>query len=204
MREPEASETNGAGLPAALALLVLPLAIAALFACSPQERYEVLSFVFDGVPPPGAVEAQPPTQAQLTTGQPPPWRTDLEAPLFYASVHEPFQEGDCGTCHAPRPALISPPPDQTMCLSCHGQQVVAERWDHGPLRMGLCSLCHEPHLSTLPHLERLPQPEQCTLCHSEPDLMTRVPNHRGPEEQRCTDCHDPHRRGILVALEAQP
>jgi predicted CXXCH cytochrome family protein len=182
------------------ALLILLGALA--LACTPESRHEILSFVFDGVPEPGTVEARPPTAAELTTGQEPPWRDPFEPPQFFASVHQPYRERDCWSCHAPRPFIAALPPDQSMCLPCHGERLVEENWAHGPLRLALCSVCHEPHLSEHVHLERTSQPGLCTVCHGEPDLMSAVPEHVGQEARRCTDCHDPHREGAPVVNEA--
>jgi predicted CXXCH cytochrome family protein len=145
--------------------------------------------------------------AELLTQAPLPPRSPLEPPVFFASVHKPYAEQACGECHVVAESHALAVLDQTLCLRCHGAQVLRERWDHGPLNFGLCRICHEPHLSRFPHLQSQEQPGLCTHCHDSTSLMTDIEDHRGAEEQRCTDCHDPHRSGVYVAdapLEAEP
>lgn len=166
-----------------------------LVACSAETRHRVLTFLFDGVPAPGEVEAAPPTLDQLLPAEPARaatrFRPDppLRATRFFASVHAPYAESRCTECHTLDQMATPLPLDQALCLRCHADAV---RWDHGPVALGLCQLCHDPHLAEQPHLARMPQPALCTGCHRAATLMTDIPEHRGREESLCTDCHDPH------------
>jgi predicted CXXCH cytochrome family protein len=170
-------------------------AFVAITACSVEQRYDVLSFLFDGVPPPGSELARPPRMDDFL----PPVRSQgippFEDLVYYRSIHQPYRERLCGECHdiseAGRPVL----PDHVQCLRCHGEEFAAERWDHGPAAIAVCGVCHDPHASPGFALEVAPQPQLCTQCHADPNLMA-LPAHAGHEPQRCTDCHDPHRRTL--------
>jgi predicted CXXCH cytochrome family protein len=170
-----------------------------LAACSPERRYQILSHIFDGVPPPGTVQAEPPRQDALLPPVPSAGQAPFAAPQYFASVHQPYADRRCEQCHALDEMGLPVLPDQIGCLRCHGEEALREGWDHGPAAFGVCRACHDPHLSIHTHLTIEAQPALCTACHSSVSLMTAVSAHLGQETKRCTDCHDPHRRGLLVA-----
>jgi predicted CXXCH cytochrome family protein len=178
----------------ALAALVV-----SLIACSAETRHRILSSVFDGVPRPGSSAAPEPTMARLMT--PPSAGADsvIEREIQWASVHGPYAQGDCGACHSGEITEAVVALNDTQCLSCHSSGMHAERWDHAPAALGLCSLCHVAHVSSQPGLQSQPQPELCVSCHADHTLMTSVEAHRDLRNQGCTACHDPH-RGSELAL----
>ena len=76
--------------------------------------------------------------------------------------HKPLTEpGSCGTCHATHASsfsrlLISSEKD--LCLGCHGvanlgtpplrnikTELQGKKYLHGPISMGKCTICHDPH-----------------------------------------------------------
>jgi predicted CXXCH cytochrome family protein len=71
---------------------------------------------------------------------------------------------------------------------------------------GGCTVCHSPHSSRLPSLQRQTQPAECLGCHDKElktddgrvltnmqALLQQNPDHHGPiREGVCTACHDPH------------
>jgi predicted CXXCH cytochrome family protein len=182
----------------ALALLVLIIAIA----CSVDQRHRVLTFFFEGVPAPGSRPARAP---RMDAFLPPPRRQGIspfESVEYFLSVHAPYEEGVCGECHEIEAHAQTVLPDHVQCLRCHGEQAVSERWDHGPAALGVCTTCHDPHVSQFPHLEVAPQPALCTSCHATAEVFA-LPAHVGRETARCSECHDPHRLGPPRSL-AQP
>jgi len=85
---------------------------------------------------------------------------------------------------------------------------------HGPVAMGWCVMCHEPHSSPYAKLlTAYPTARLCGRCHERADLVEFTPEHRpgSPAEaypangddhtktevvrvvRDCTRCHDPHR-----------
>lgn len=184
---------------AAAASIVVCLAVCA---CSETARYRVLSTFFDGVPPPPGMPApeQPriaiadqggslfsESMRRLRAEKPPP----PEIPRI-VSVHEPVAQRQCGECHdmnAPGSGLRH---DATYCDKCHKEQRVREGWDHGPMNLGTCIPCHEPHRSRYEHLLAKAMPALCVDCHDSPELPGQdyhvVENYDG-----CIACHDPHR-----------
>jgi hypothetical protein len=86
----------------------------------------------------------------------------------------------------------APPPDPTECVACH-DTINLERFrtrTHGKLG---CVTCHTA-ITTLPHAEKLPQP-QCVRCHDHEgqDYATSVhgvARKQGKEHApTCTTCH---------------
>lgn len=181
---------------------IAALVVSLTLACTADQRHGVLTTLFDGVPPRGAIAAEPPRVAQFlppveSAGLPP-----FEREEHFLSVHRPYAEGVCGECHDLSQQAQTLLTDQVQCLRCHGDQAVAEAWDHGPAALGECSVCHDAHVSAQTHLQRIPQPALCAMCHVEPDLMARVPAHLAAADTRCTACHDPHRH--LLRADAGP
>lgn len=178
------------GLPS---LLVFTLAIG-LGACSSQVRHQVLSTLFDGVPPPEGTEA-PLAVAHSETGE----LLVGDEPLTPPSSHPPFRERNCAACHQTGSlrALRSAP--QLYCLKCHDGETAPDptrglTWVHGPVSAVECLQCHHPHESRFPHLVKAPGAAVCTACHVEKAAdPRRVATGRGPPTwPSCLDCHSPH------------
>lgn len=170
-------------------------------ACSATSSYDVLSFLFDGVPPPESSEVTPlgpPAPPELLAepvveGPPPPARN---------SVHRPYAEGRCDKCHASRegkPADISSifqgvpmllKPVEKLCLQCH--TIEAKKFLHAPAISGQCIFCHEPHRSPTHHMLLMPTTrELCVRCHRGATFLTEEA-HAKYGERECVECHDPH------------
>lgn len=177
-----------------MTLVALGLAIA----CTAQTRYEVLSFFFDGVPQPGGSAAPTPSVAGLMTEPSATGDSPLDVSLNWASVHPPYMDQQCNLCHSSELTEVLVATDQSLCLRCHGDEVIEQNWDHGPAEMGQCRICHEAHVSVYPNLQVAEQPLLCVSCHAEPTLMERIDAHQGHANRACTSCHDPHRRSVTV------
>lgn len=185
-------------LPAA----VLILCGLAVVACSPMTRYQVLSFLFDGVPPPPGHVAEPrprEDRGRPTSAFAAGLRTIREeairpqAPPRIASVHEPYQERNCGLCHdMTHSGMKDPARDASLCDRCHLDQRQEQGWDHGPINLGTCIPCHVPHASIHEHLLSVPVPDLCLDCHVDVTPASHE-DHDVENFNNCVECHDPHR-----------
>lgn len=76
--------------------------------------------------------------------------------------HKPtIETGGCASCHSPhfsQSKNLLPSDEMTLCLSCHNKgnlgisglknikkQLEGKKYLHGPLAMGECKACHDPH-----------------------------------------------------------
>ncbi|MFG0286306.1 MAG: cytochrome c3 family protein [Phycisphaerales bacterium JB039] len=143
--------------------------------CSPQRRFEVLSFFFDGVPDPSA--------PAFAAGQP-----LRESPTY--SIHKPYAEERCSDCHTGRFNMQSL--DSGICMKCHENVPTEQPRMHGPVAAMACLWCHSAHESAYAHLLKGPARQVCTACH-EPALLDAqaVPEH-ADESVSCLQCHYGH------------
>jgi len=179
--------------------------------CDRESRYKVLTFFFEGVPEPGAKKARrwvsdantvTMTNAQLRDQQKDGNRAAPVDKLGQrlSSRHDFSRE--CDKCHtggmtSGHQELRAPLPD--LCYSCHSDLHQKGDYLHGPLYVGECVFCHEPHSSGFIHLQKAPQPDLCLRCHQESDLVL-IPGHREALQGVCTDCHDPHGSSVPKLL----
>lgn len=161
---------------------ILCIALGSFLGCSPQKRYQVLSFFFDGVPVPGG--------AQGGGGG------EGGRPIAY--THKPYAEGKCGSCHASdelemtvdRPTNLTAI-SSSVCLKCHAKIPAEYSVMHGPVASAQCLLCHAPHQSAVPHLLNAPAPRLCVQCHAPETMIPRRPEHQD-EKADCLSCHSGH------------
>ena len=169
--------------------------------CSEDERYKTLTFFFDGVPPFGQeglenekINADFRAAARTSSG-----------PLWY--VHEPRK--DCTLCHDksrqsavyPQTYLKAPVPQ--LCYNCHSDYTVSHQYVHGPVAVGQCLFCHNPHASRVEHLLTEPQPQLCYKCHDQ-YAVELIPGHFAKQMSMCTNCHDAHAGSSKALLKVEP
>jgi predicted CXXCH cytochrome family protein len=114
-------------------------------------------------------------------------------------VHE-AAEDDCLDCHDPHgskaAALLVDVKGEDLsplCFTCHEEDIVAEKYKHGPAALGACNMCHDPHVSNNRLLLLDRGADLCTGCHEElAQIMAEAEYLHDPAEDDCTDCHDPH------------
>jgi predicted CXXCH cytochrome family protein len=146
------------------------------------------------------------------------------------SVHQPFQEDDCGACHADhgdKERLVLTAEGNAVCDGCHdtGERAFskAHRGIRGP--NARCISCHDPHRSAEEHLlapnrhrplafgrcdpchrfdGRLLKPvrELCLECHGGEEFARRI-QHAPVRQGQCLSCHDPHASREPFLLKAR-
>jgi predicted CXXCH cytochrome family protein len=175
-------------------MLALGLFALLFLGCStPQKRYQVLSFFFDGVPDPSA-----PSRASASKVSSSGKRT---------VVHKPYADNQCNSCHLNTSDIFARAQvREDLCISCHGGTPVQYAVMHGPVVNNACQMCHVPHSSALPHLLRQPSPAVCTQCHEPAGLALM---HKRPLDPTasCIDCHSGHGGSdhrMLLSLAPQP
>ncbi|MDD5458008.1 MAG: cytochrome c3 family protein [Phycisphaerae bacterium] len=171
--------------------------------CDPVEKQKWLTFFFDGVPPIGG-EPQMPEESSLEINSSDEELvrrgTEIRKVLF---EHEPAK--DCRTCHGQdsmknfslNVKLVKPVPE--LCFQCHEEYSRLSGWVHGPVAVGECLICHNPHRSSAEHLLQEPQPKLCYICH-EQQIIESMLVHAAEPNSVCTDCHEAHaspRRGLM-------
>jgi len=164
------------GTGAALCALAL-----ALMACNGPKSHGILTFFFDGVPPPEAQDAA--GRGATQAGAP------AAAPVIRVSEHGPYAAKLCSGCHdTARGNALVVPGDQ-LCSRCH-TLALSKKFIHGPLMAGGCLLCHDPHRSRYPYLLVAESAAFCIRCH-DPKSLRRVDGHEGTGPS-CTTCHEAH------------
>jgi predicted CXXCH cytochrome family protein len=167
----------------------LVLLAALTFSCDEQRRYETLKFFFDGVEEPESMAAP----GRFVDSNLPIATPESQGPTWY--VHEPRK--DCTNCHDTkrqsradgRAYLISSVPQ--LCYECHDDFAVSASNVHGPVAVGVCLECHNPHKSQLRYLLEKPIPELCYICH-DTEAIESIPEHFVRGLSSCNDCHDSH------------
>lgn len=137
-------------------------------------------------------------------------RADFSMP-FKHRVNEGFM--NCTDCHNPhgafaptwrmasRPSLVRQSPvNEEACLKCHTDKRGPFAFEHPPVRVEGCEMCHSPHGSTNSRLLRRPVVfTLCLECHngagtfgrtlSGVPSLSRAHNMSDPKFQNCTNCH---------------
>ncbi|MFQ5510695.1 MAG: cytochrome c3 family protein [Candidatus Krumholzibacteriia bacterium] len=185
--------------------------------CSGGRSHKVISFLFDGVPPPRST-VTPDTSVAVRRERPDRAAASRDSVRASFVMHSPYEDRECDNCHnlpgraqrasgrAGMPSLnpgaegsgwlVMAP--ERLCFECHDDKTAEYAEEnkliiHSPVEEGECLQCHEPHRSRYEHLLRAQRVRTlCFECHEE-----AIPEGEGdhPEledEDRCTDCHNPH------------
>lgn len=174
------------------ALLVILL----LCSCSEITRHKVLTTIFDGVPSlPSAEqycadyaaeaikreheEAGKAKQAKATTT---------------TSIHPPYAQKLCDDCHdkTTESGFVLNLSKTQLCFHCHTTFIEGYRFVHGPVAIGDCLACHDPHSTSLPHLLKFPAADICGNCHKERRQAEAMHTQAISHGLVCINCHSPH------------
>lgn len=105
------------------------------------------------------------------------------------SYHPDIDEvANCAsTCHTNIDSVgYSINPSAPLCYDCHDANN-DKAYVHGPINMGVCTVCHLPHGSNIKTNLIAQADTLCKGCHD--SLMASHPN---IANKSCIDCHDPH------------
>ena len=172
------------------------LLVAVPFACSKSAKHSVLSFFFDGVPPPESDEDKLLGEDSDPNGD--GTGTASKKPKIISS-HPPHTDRKCNECHDMGGSFQILSSDDS-CRSCHEDHFFYKDsdWVHAPAATGDCSLCHKGHESQYRALLTDSQTDLCLGCHN-PDILMQ-PYHEAAKVQECSTCHDPHFSGNRLLL----
>ena len=116
-----------------------------------------------------------------------------------SSGHRTGDRAQCLDCHVSKDEVRSGVERApTLCYGCH-DRIDEKRYVHGPLAVGDCLACHDPHGGYgAAHLRR-EQALLCGNCHAARDTSATIAcNARG---KGCVDCHDPHQSDTRYLLK---
>jgi len=171
-----------------ITIVIITLAV---IACSPTKRYEVLNFVFDGVPDPNLADSIARQDSLRLLADNTQDDIAFNLPVSKTVMHPPYKERQCDICHKENSfgELNQSPPD--LCYNCHESFSSQYQFVHGPVEAGFCTACHSPHNSKNEKLLTRTGQEICLKCHNKEDVLKNEV-HEGIEETYCTECHNPH------------
>jgi len=165
---------------------------------SPETKYKVLSFFFDGVPPPGdgakagkGAEKEDDSKgivpAEKANEKPTQASKKPKTPLM--PKHPPYADRKCLKCHKSLGSGAAVLADS--CFGCHPRKEIVPEHPHDPVEEGSCTECHDPHESPNEHFLRKKPQELCAECHDydDDDFAAR---HEPLTDRRCTACHNAH------------
>lgn len=117
-----------------------------------------------------------------------------------SSGHRTGNRAQCLECHLKRDEMSSgnagEPP--VLCYGCH-DRIGEKRYIHGPLAVGDCLACHDPHGGFGSAHLRQEQTQLCGKCHNTRETLTaRACNSSG---KACVICHDPHQSDTRYLLK---
>jgi len=111
--------------------------------------------------------------------------------------HGMITRKDCFVCHDERARSFAiEMSDADLCAKCHDRRPAA-KFVHGPVAIGSCTVCHDPHGQTNPSFLVASGEALCFRCHTEADALKHLVI-RSPDsgtflrEKGCIFCHDPH------------
>ncbi|MDA8156364.1 MAG: hypothetical protein M0Z52_07915 [Actinomycetota bacterium] len=133
-------------------------------------------------------------------------------------VHPAVQMG-CTACHTGVDASTVPhkftgklglsaqPPD--LCFQCHTDDSVPDDYKfhrkdvHPPVAQGMCTFCHNPHVSDNDKLLNYKIPDLCFNCHDQ-GMFTKKTVHPPVAAGMCMKCHYPHSSDNEKLLRKEP
>jgi predicted CXXCH cytochrome family protein len=185
-------------IPTLVGLMLLVSSGIFVVSCDEAKHHKIMTFFFDGVPPlrQEVLEKTADANSQELAQMRP-------KPAWY--VHEPRK--DCTVCHGKRKQrgfssrtyLTAPVPN--LCYNCHTDYTLSDSFVHGPVAVGQCLFCHNPHKSKFEHLLKESEPNLCYLCH-DINTIELIPAHLPKQLSSCTDCHNAHASSLRFLLTA--
>jgi predicted CXXCH cytochrome family protein len=172
-------------------IIILLLVFFVLVACSSKRSIRVISFFFDGIPVKDSALVVNNSQSNTDTSNTDILRPDPIDSYSGFTVHYPYKEKDCFSCHdeKSKSELILPQPE--LCYTCHEDFSTKYKYVHGPVASGYCTICHNSHMSKEKKLLIRTGQQICLFCHESAPLF-KSETHKDILDTECTLCHNPH------------
>ena len=148
------------------------------------------------------IEARNARTLNLTLLHSPDLPDDVTYKLYHS--HGILKKEDCRLCHTDEGTYSISIPDEVLCAKCH-ETKNAEKYLHGPVAAGSCTVCHDPHGQTnrfflVGENERL-----CFNCHTEQEVLLHFidkskENLKILKTRGCNFCHNPHQSQMKYLL----
>ena len=178
-----------------LVACLLLLIACSLAGCDPVSRHKVVTTIFDGypsLPPPQQycaeyAEKRAAEVKEELSGE----KADKAAAGASQSQHLPYREKSCNDCHdkSKQNGLVAP--RNELCFVCHADFIKGS-YVHGPVAIGDCLACHQPHSSGFAALLKTEKSAICFKCHREKRVTSGMHEKVAAQHMVCVDCHDPH------------
>jgi predicted CXXCH cytochrome family protein len=115
---------------------------------------------------------------------------------------------DCSACHVQEKGNLhrfKPSAEGgKMCAPCHDLPKTTDKYVHGPVAVGDCLACHDPHGSANPKLLKMPGSKLCENCHEEMTAKLAAKRYvHAPVKADCAGCHDPHSSRFRYQLKSE-
>jgi predicted CXXCH cytochrome family protein len=166
-----------------------------LCGCSDLTRHKVLTTIFDGVPsmPPADQYCAEYLQDYLVKERDErEGKGKVVVSAGASSIHQPYGEKRCDDCHDKTTESGFVVKTKTeLCFVCH-TNFIKGAYVHGPVAVGDCLACHDPHTSALPHLLKVAAADICAGCHREPRQAVSLHDMTVSHGLVCVNCHNPH------------
>ncbi len=159
--------------------------------CNSTKHYKVLSFFFDGVPAPSDSISNNSKDSIKKIDSTALAQGSSVTLVQAGSVHPPYKENQCGTCHNPDHIGKLNQEIPQLCYQCHEDFSKKYKVLHGPVNGGSCTACHNPHNSQNPKLLHQSGQSMCLYCHDSKRLF-KSEIHQDIKDTKCTECHNPH------------
>jgi predicted CXXCH cytochrome family protein len=128
---------------------------------------------------------------------------DLTYKLYYS--HGILKKKDCRVCHEDESTTSITLPDRVLCAKCHDDKKFDGKFLHGPVAVGSCTSCHDPHGQTNRFFLVSKGEKLCFNCHSEKQVvvhfMEKLAQVGVSAARGCLNCHDPHQSAQKYLLK---
>jgi len=193
--------------------LLLTAAVLAAAGCvkmDPLRKHKILTTIFDGVPDLPALEElceenvedlfNKYYEQRIAEAAGGDWEEDTTLNRTRGSKHRPWREKNCLACHNFQAENKLKRPKNKICFMCH-KNFIQGKYVHGPVAVGACLACHNPHSSENPSLLRRSLKTICFKCHLEKRQAAAMHDKVIANGMYCVDCHDPHSRNMHYFLK---
>jgi predicted CXXCH cytochrome family protein len=172
-------------------ILALVFLVYLLVSCTPRLSNNFLTFFFDGVPSHDTLKNPAGTENKNADNVTAEFRPTPIVENKDYTVHYPYQEKECFSCHDEnsKSELILPQPD--LCYTCHNDFSKTYKYVHGPVAGGSCTSCHNVHMSKEKKLLIRTGQKLCLYCHDSKSV-SKNEAHKDIADTECMLCHNPH------------